>query len=46
LVVGMCALDHDSHLEMLAELAALLGDSDAVNIMLNAGDTEQIRELF
>jgi mannitol/fructose-specific phosphotransferase system IIA component (Ntr-type) len=42
----MCAVDHDSHLEMLAELAAILGDSDAVNFMLNAGDTEQIRELF
>ena len=46
LVIGMCAVDHDSHLEMLAELAAILGDSDAVNIMLNAGDTEQIRSLF
>jgi PTS system ascorbate-specific IIA component len=46
LVIGMCAVDHDSHLEILAELAALLGDADAVNFLLNAGDTEQIRELF
>jgi PTS system ascorbate-specific IIA component len=46
LVIGMSAQDHDSHLDMLAELAALLGDADAVNFMLNAGDTEQIRELF
>jgi PTS system ascorbate-specific IIA component len=46
LVVGLCAVDHDSHVEVLAELAALLSDADAVNIMLNAGDTEQIRALF
>lgn len=46
LVVGLCAVDHDSHIEVLAELAALLSDADAVNIMLNAGDTEQIRALF
>ena len=46
LVIGMSARDHDSHLEMLAELAVLLGDADAVNFLLNAGDTEQIRELF
>jgi len=46
LVIGLSARDHDSHLEMLAELAALLSDADAVNFLLNAGDTEQIRELF
>jgi PTS system ascorbate-specific IIA component len=46
LVIGLCAVDHDSHIEVLAELAALLSDADAVNIMLNAGDTEQIRALF
>jgi PTS system ascorbate-specific IIA component len=46
LVIGLSARDHDSHLEMLAELAALLGDADAVNFLLNAGDIEQIRELF
>ncbi len=46
LVIGMCAIDHDSHLEMLAELAQLLSDMVSVNIMLNTSDTEQIRSLF
>ncbi len=46
LVFGLCAIDHDSHIEMLAELSTLLSDNDAVNILLNAGDTQQIRSLF
>lgn len=46
LVIGMSAIDHDSHLEMLADLAALLSDEETVKFMLNAGDTEQIRSLF
>lgn len=45
-VIGLCAIDHDSHLEMLAELSAMLGDNETVNIVLNAGDTEQIRSIF
>ncbi|MFM2031191.1 MAG: hypothetical protein RI927_811 [Actinomycetota bacterium] len=46
LVFGLCAIDHDSHIEMLAELSNLLSDNEAVNILLNAGDTERIRSLF
>jgi PTS system ascorbate-specific IIA component len=46
LVFGLCAVDHDSHIEMLAALSNLLSDNEAVNILLNAGDTEQIRSLF
>jgi len=46
LVIGMCATDHDSHIEMLAELAALLSHEPTVKSLLNAVDTEQIRELF
>lgn len=46
LVIGMCALDHDSHLEMLKELSSLLSDVQTVNSLLNAVDTEQIRDLF
>ena len=46
LVFGLCAVDHDSHIEILAELSNLLSDNEAVNILLNAGDTEQIRSLF
>ena len=46
LVIGLCAVDHDSHLEMLAELSTLLSDGATVNSLLNAVDTEHIRSLF
>lgn len=46
LVVGLCAVDHDSHLELMAALAEFLADADTVNFVLNASDYEQIRELF
>ena len=46
LVFGLCAIDHDSHIQMLAELSDLLSDNETVNILLNAGDTEHIRSLF
>jgi PTS system ascorbate-specific IIA component len=46
LVFGLCAVDHDSHLDLLAELSALLSDNETVNILLNAVDSEQIRELI
>lgn len=46
LVIGLCAVDHDSHIELLAELSALLSDEPTVNSLLNAEDTEHIRGLF
>ncbi|CAB4620619.1 MAG: PTS sugar transporter subunit IIA [Actinobacteria bacterium] len=46
LVLGMSAIDHNTHIEMLAELSALLGDVRTVNSLLNATDTEQIRALL
>jgi PTS system ascorbate-specific IIA component len=46
LVFGLCAIDHDSHIQMLGELSTLLSNNESVNILLNAGDTEQIRSLF
>ena len=46
LVFGLCAVDHDSHIQMLGELSTLLSNNESVNILLNAGDTEQIRSLF
>lgn len=46
LIVGLCAVDHDSHIEMLGELSTLLSDENAVNSMLNSTDIETIRELF
>ena len=46
LVFGLCAVDHDSHIQMLGELSTLLSNNESVNILLNAGDTEHIRTLF
>lgn len=43
LVFALCAVDHDSHMEVLAQLAELLTDLDQVNFMLNASTAEQIR---
>jgi PTS system ascorbate-specific IIA component len=46
LVIGLCAFDHSSHLEMMQELATFLMDDSYVNLLLNAVHSEQIRELF
>ena len=46
LVLGLCALDHDSHIEVMAGLAALLSDQDAVNSLLNSFTIDEIRSLL
>jgi PTS system ascorbate-specific IIA component len=46
LVIGLCATDHSSHIDIMAELATFLGDPASVNNVLNAGDSDQIRLLF
>ena len=46
LVIGLCATDHNSHIDIMAELAAFLGDSDSVNSVLSSVDSDQIRLLF
>ena len=46
LVIGLCATDHSSHIDIMAELAGFLGDAGSVNSVLNAVDSDQIRLLF
>lgn len=46
LVFALCATDHDSHIDVLAELAELLMDVEQVNLLLNASTEEQIRSLL
>ncbi|MEY5057208.1 MAG: hypothetical protein RI987_12 [Actinomycetota bacterium] len=46
LVIGLCAFDHSSHLGLMQELATFLMGDGYVNSLLNAVDSEQIRELF
>ena len=46
LVLGLCATDHNSHIDIMAELATFLGEVESVNSVLNAVDSDQIRLLF
>ena len=46
LVIGLCAIDHNSHIDIMSELATFLGDSVSVNTVLNAVDSDHIRSLF
>jgi PTS system ascorbate-specific IIA component len=46
LVIGLCATDHDAHIEIMSELATFLGDQNIVNTVLNAVTIDHIRLLF
>ncbi len=46
LVFGLCAVDHDSHMDVLAALAMLLTDTEKIKFMLNASSAEEIRALL
>jgi PTS system ascorbate-specific IIA component len=43
LLFALCAVDHDSHITVLAELASLLADVEMVNSLLNKFTEEEIR---
>lgn len=42
---GLAALDHDRHLEILSEFAALASDPNFINSLLTCSSTSEIREL-
>ena len=46
LVFGLAATDHESHIELMSELAQFLSDQDSVNSLLTCSDSEQIRLLL
>ncbi len=46
LVFGLCAKDHDGHIEVLAGLAEVLSDEAKVNFLLNAPAADRIHEYF
>jgi len=46
LVFGFCAVDHDSHLGLLQDLAIALSEESFVNSLLNARDSEHLRSLL
>lgn len=43
LVFALAAIDHDSHIEVMSQLASALTDQQIVNNLLNASESEQIR---
>ena len=46
LVIGLCATDHDSHIDLMAALSDLLMDVMKVNMLLQAENVEQVRTLL
>ena len=46
LVFALAAVDHDSHIEALGQLAELLSESEIREQLMNAVDNEQIREII
>jgi ascorbate PTS system EIIA or EIIAB component len=46
LVFGLAAIDHDSHLALMAELAEFLSEPSNVNSLLTCSESSQIRSLL
>ena len=43
LVIGLAAVDHDSHIDLMAALSELLMSEDTVNFLLKATNESQVR---
>jgi len=46
IVVSFCATDNTSHIQMLAELAQLLGSEEAVTTIRNAKEVSEVTQLL
>lgn len=46
LLFAFCAVDSSSHIELLGEFARTMSEPEKVNLLLNASDVTQIRNLF
>jgi ascorbate PTS system EIIA or EIIAB component len=46
LVLGLAAIDHETHLSMLAELAELLNDKEKINILLRSESEREVRTIL
>ena len=46
LVFGLAATDHDSHIDLMAELAGFLSDLKQINALLTCSQIEQIRAVL
>jgi PTS system ascorbate-specific IIA component len=43
LVIGLAAVDHDSHIDLMSALAELLMSEDTVTLLLNATNESEVR---
>jgi PTS system ascorbate-specific IIA component len=43
LVIGLAAVDHDSHIDLMAGLSELLMSNESVNFLLNARNESEVR---
>ena len=43
LVIGLAALDHDSHIDLMSALSELLMSEETVNLLLNATNESEVR---
>jgi PTS system ascorbate-specific IIA component len=46
LLFAFCAVDSSSHIELLGEFSRTMSEPEKVNLLLNASDVTQIRNLF
>lgn len=46
LVIGLAALDHDSHLELMSTLAKLLSNQERVDALVGAENVETVQEIL
>ncbi|MCU1405303.1 MAG: ascorbate transporter subunit [Glaciihabitans sp.] len=44
LVIGLAAIDHDSHIQVMSALAGVLSDSDAMARLLAASSADEVRD--
>jgi PTS system ascorbate-specific IIA component len=43
LVIGLAAVDHDSHIDLMSALAEMLMSEETVNMLLNATNESEVR---
>lgn len=46
IVIGLCAVDHEGHLELLSEVVSMLGDESIKNRLIQAENEQQMLEII
>ena len=45
IVIGLCAVDHQTHLTALSELVEILNDKEKIELILKAGSPKEIMDV-